>query len=134
MATLSSGSKIAYSADDTTYTNLTGVKGIDVPEEKYGKVDVTDLDTTGLKSYVPETIGEPGELSVELFWNATLFSTLVGFKGASKYWKVTFENGASDQTFKFQGFVTGTKAKIGANNEPVTMTLGVQQTTAATIA
>jgi hypothetical protein len=45
------------------------VRSIDFSEESLGKIECSDLLTTGDKKYVKEDLGEPSELSVEFLWD-----------------------------------------------------------------
>ncbi len=49
------------------------IRSIDPAEEAVGKIECSDLSTTGQKSYIPEDLSEPAELSIE--WNWDTFDT-----------------------------------------------------------
>lgn len=50
-------------------TDTLKIRSIDPSEESIGKIECSDISTTGDKKYVKEDLGEPTELSLEWLWD-----------------------------------------------------------------
>jgi len=50
-------------------TNTLKIRYIDTPEEAQGKIDVSDVSTTGHRKYIPEDLTEAPEYSFEWLWD-----------------------------------------------------------------
>lgn len=103
------GTNLSYSANGSTYTDLTDIVSIDPPNISVGESETTVIDSTGAyKEFIPSW-AEAGELSFTCRFAKAQYNTLVGFLRAVYYWKITFpliSGETTASTLVGQGFIT----------------------------
>lgn len=130
-ATLSHNCILSFGSDGSTWTTLANQTTVNLPTPQHDKVEVTDLNETGtVKKYVPSALREPPEITYTSRHDTSSFRMLNDITGLTRYFRLKFETGATDQTTTFQGYATGIpEVKIGNNNDPVELSGKIQATT-----
>ena len=116
-AVLGIGSRLYYSADNVTYTELTDIVEIGPPDDPdVERIEATPLNPNSRAKEYLFGLVEYGEFTFKQFWNKTRYNTLRGFLYTSKYWKVVFPD---TSTLIFQGALTKCRSSGLTNNQPI---------------
>lgn len=122
-AILGDDARLYYSADGVTYTELSNVVEIPAPDGTTAEqVEVLALYGNTAAEYL-NGIKRNGKFTARIYWNKTVFNTLLGFVGVSKYWKVTYPD---TSTFVAQGNVSKVSREGLSKGAPVVTLLEVQ--------
>jgi hypothetical protein len=102
---LADGTKLLYSTNGTTYTELPDMSEIGSP----GSPNVPDVDVTPLaggivfRQFRPG-LQDPGEFTFKQKYNAARMTLLKGRERTSTWWRITYPDLATPSKFEFVGY------------------------------
>jgi len=100
------GTRLQYSSTVSAtsgYATFAELLDIDSPSPEYAMLDVTNMDTTTIKDYIPQTLVEGGQVDVTMHYtsaNATKLNSLLKLR---RGWRIDYPNSACH---RFKGYLT----------------------------
>lgn len=122
-AILGNGTRFYYGADGVSWTELTDVVEIQSRDGRSAdQVELPALYGTAAMEFANGQERE-GKVVVRCYWKKTKYTTLLGYVGTSKYFKITYPDTSTDI---FQGNVSRASPEAISKNVPVYIMLEIQ--------
>jgi len=136
-ALLAYGTRLYYSTDGSTYTELSDVLKIGSPgDPEAPEVDVTPLTPTAAWREFRLGLNKAGEFSFDQHFNKTRYSLLDGRRRLSTYWRIIYPDNATPANaskVEFVGYIRKlTISELGNPDDIVKIMCAVQLSGAVT--
>lgn len=129
-AILGLGTRVYYSTDGTTYTELTDIMEVEgAPDPEVETVESTPLNPTAYAREFLAGLVNWGKFNFKQYWNKTRFSLLRGRVRTTTYFRFSYPDTSKDE---FATIVTKVKPEGASKNTPIAIAVQSQITGAPT--
>lgn len=100
------GTRLEYSSTVSAtsgYAHFHELLDIDSPSPEYAMVDVTNMDSTAAREYIPQTLVDGGQIDVTMHYTSANATLLNGLLRLRRGWRIDYPNSACH---RFKGYLT----------------------------